>query len=366
MGSKSRFQSGGKPPHSISPVFCVKRTAMPMPAKVARRSIIPPPLRKAGLVHKNSQSNPTAKQNPIKIFVPVRVFRGLKTCPLPPAPCTLTMTNDKNSEIDLTAARTALAEDLYMRKFLSYLKNERQHSENTLKNYFQDAAHFIELNPELPFDSVTGAFRWEQVDERMARKFVIQLSSAGRQRSSVNRKLCSLRAFFRFLLREEILSNNPFHLVRSLKTGRKLPMVLSVEQVGTLLDAPAKYCDRQTENRSLEATANAAFASGRDAAILEVIYSGGLRISEATNLNFEDLDFLSGLFKVRGKGNRERLCMLGKPALAALKKYLEEREKLGLGTRREKGALFRNQNGGRLTPRYVERAFKNYVIEAGL
>ena len=235
------------------------------------------------------------------------------------------MTKDKDSEIDLTAARAALADDPLMKRFLSYLRNERQHAENTLKNYFQDAAHFIELNPELPRDAVTGAFRWEQVDERMARKFAIQLSSAGRQRSSVNRKLCSLRAFFRFLLREEVLSNNPFHLVSSLKTGRKLPMVLSVEQVGTLLEAPAKYWNRQTENRSLEATANAAFASARDAAILEVIYSGGLRISEATNLNFEDLDFLSGLFKVRGKGNRERLCMLGKPALTALKKYLEER-----------------------------------------
>jgi len=270
------------------------------------------------------------------------------------------------TEIDLTAARTALAEDPLMKIFLSYLRNERQHAENTLKNYFLDAAHFIELNPELPCDSGTGAFHWEQVDERMARKFAIQLSGAGRQRSSVNRKLCSLRAFFRFLMREELLQNNPFHLVRSLKTGRKLPMVLSVDQVGTLLDTPAKYWERQTENSSAEAAANAVFASARDAAILEVIYSGGLRISEATNLNFEDLDFLSGLFKVRGKGNRERLCMLGKPALAALKKYLEEREKLGLGTRREKGALFRNQSGGRLTPRSVERAFKNYILEAGL
>ncbi len=273
---------------------------------------------------------------------------------------------DTVSEIDLTAARTALAEDPLMKKFLSYLRNERQHAENTLKNYFQDAAHFIELSPELPSDSETGAFHWEQVDERMARKFAIHLSGAGRQRSSVNRKLCSLRAFFRFLMREELLQNNPFHLVRSLKTGRKLPMVLSVDQVGKLLDTPEKYWERQSNNSSSEAAANAAFASARDAAILEVIYSGGLRISEATNLNFEDLDFLSGLFKVRGKGNRERLCLLGKPALAALKKYLEEREKLGLGARREKGALFRNQSGGRLTPRSVERAFKNYVLEAGL
>jgi len=274
---------------------------------------------------------------------------------------------DTDAEIDLTRARIALAEDPRMVKFLSYLRNERQHAENTLKNYFQDAAHFIELNPELASDSQSGGFLWEQVDEHMARKFAIQLSGTGLQRSSVNRKLCSLRAFFRFLMREQLLQSNPFHLVRSLKTGRKLPMVLSVDQVGILLDMPKKYWDRQTENsNSAEATANAVFASTRDAAILEVIYSGGLRISEATNLNFEDLDFLSGIFKVRGKGNRERLCMLGKPALAALKKYLEEREKLGLGTRREKGALFRNQSGGRLTPRSVERAFKNYVLEAGL
>jgi integrase/recombinase XerC len=276
----------------------------------------------------------------------------------------MSRTKTTETKLDLTVARSALANDPQMKKFLSYLRNERQYADNTLKNYFQDVAHFIELNPALP--SETGAFRWEQVDERLARQFAIRLSSAGLQRSSVNRKLCSLRAFFRFLMREELLQNNPFALLRSLKTGRGLPMVLSVEQVSKLLDTPAKYWQRVSQNSSAESAANASFASARDTAILEVIYSGGLRISEATGLDFEDLDFLSGAFKVRGKGNRERLCMLGKPALAALRKYLEEREKLGLGSRREKGALFRNQSGGRLTPRSVERAFKNYAIEAEL
>ena len=164
------------------------------------------------------------------------------------------MMNDNDSEIDLTAARTALAEDPLMKKFLSYLRNERQHAENTQKNYFQDVAHFIELTPELPYAPSTGAFCWDQVDERMARKFVMQLSAAGRQRSSVNRKLCSLRAFFLFLLREEIISNNPFHLVRSLKNERKFRCALSDNR--NLLDA-RKILERANEKPQPRGSPNA-------------------------------------------------------------------------------------------------------------
>lgn len=279
------------------------------------------------------------------------------------------MPGKKTSEpgLDLTAARAALAQDKAMQLFLRYLRNERQYSENTMKSYFLDAAHFIYFNPNLPQAPDSQSFAWQQVDERLARQFAIRLSAAGLQRNSVNRKLSSLRSFFRFLMREEILESNPFHLVSSLKTGRNLPMVLSVQQVSALLEAPGKYWERQKPADKRPDTAqNAAFAAARDSAILEVIYSGGLRISEATGLDYEDLDFLSGLFKVRGKGRRERLCMLGKPALEALRKYLQEREKLGLCSRREKGALFRNQNGGRLTPRSVERFFKLYILEVGL
>ncbi|NMA42688.1 MAG: tyrosine-type recombinase/integrase [Oligosphaeraceae bacterium] len=249
---------------------------------------------------------------------------------------------------------------------MQYLRQERNCSEHTCKNYFQDIAHFISLNESL-FKQAGTALPWALCQERHARNFAMRLSAAGLQRGTVNRKLSSLRSFFRFLLREELVPNNPFQLVPGLRTARRLPMVLSIEQVSALLDAPAAYhqqkLDSDTSGQRTQATA---FVVARDSAILEVIYSAGLRISEATDLNYEDLDLLSGLFKVCGKGGKERLCMLGKPAVRALQKYLKQREKLGLAGSRQKGALFLNQQGGRITPRSVERSFKDYVLFLGL
>ena len=272
------------------------------------------------------------------------------------------MSSSSPAETDLSAARLLLADELATQKFLQYLRQERNCSEHTCKNYFLDLAHFASLNPSM-FESARSALPWSLCQERHARNFAMRLSSAGLKRNTVNRKLSSLRSFFRFLLREELVENNPFQLLPGLKTARRLPMVLSVEQVGALLEAPAAYHrQRLGENASAQRIQAGDFMVARDSALLEVIYSAGLRISEATALDFEDLDLLGGLFKVRGKGGKERLCMLGKPALKALQEYLKQREIMGLATRRQKGALFLNQQGGRLSARSLERNFKDYVL----
>ncbi len=263
--------------------------------------------------------------------------------------------------------RVAIAKDAGVTKFLLYLRTERQYSENTVKSYFLDIAHFLHCQQSFSALPGSGNFPWDSITERQARNFVLKLASAGLSHSSINRKLASLRAFFRFLLREGITNSNPFALVNCLKNSRPLPMVLTVEQVGKLLEAPASYWEQQKKpTDSPNAQAAADFAALRDKAILEVIYSGGLRISEACGLNFEDLDFLGSNFRVRGKGQKERICMLGQPALLALRGYLQNREARGLGLRREPGPLFRNQQNGRLSTRSVERSFKLYIQEAGL
>ncbi len=178
----------------------------------------------------------------------------------------------------------------------------------------------------------------------------------------MNRKLSSLRSFYRFLLREKLVDSNPFSLVDGMRTGKRLPMVLTEQQVTQLLDAPAKYWARHAEDKRGDAT----FAATRDAAALEVIYSGGLRISEALGLNLEDIDFMASRFKVRGKGRKERFCFLGRPAIKALREYLVERERAGLASRRTPGPVFLNLKGTRLTTRSLERAFKVYLAEASL
>ncbi len=268
------------------------------------------------------------------------------------------------SEFNLVQERTALAADASVARFLAYLSTERQYSENTRKSYFLDLAHFLHCQPDFCPPGGSSLFPWSSITERHARNFLLALSAAELTPSSINRKLASLKAFFRFLLREEIISRNPFASLKGLKNIRPLPQVLTVEQVGRLLDAPQQYWERQTDNKITPEAG--IFAAARDRAILEVIYSGGLRVGEATGLNFENLDFLGSSFRVRGKGQKERICMLGQPALLALREYLRQRELRGLGRRREPGPLFRNQRNGRLSSRSVERSFKLYVREAGL
>lgn len=271
---------------------------------------------------------------------------------------------EEKSALDLTAARQLLGSQPPVQGFISYLRHERQYSEHTVLAYVQDVAHFVALAwPALP-----ERIPWAECGERQARQFAMRLSEAGLNPRSVNRKVSSLRAFFRYLLREEVASANPFTLVRSLKSRPRLPMVFTVAQVLALLEAPRRYWSRQAAAAADSGAEPGShdLAAARDLACLEVIYSGGLRIAEATGLNVEDLDLTGGTFRVLGKGRKERLCMLGQPAIRAVQEYLRLRAACGQAGRRERGPLFRNLQGERITPRSVERFFKLYVVEAGL
>jgi integrase/recombinase XerC len=181
----------------------------------------------------------------------------------------------------------------------------------------------------------------------------------------VRRKVSSLRSFARFLVREGLLPGNPFAGLQSAPVSRRLPKVLSVAQVDRLLAAPAAYWQRAAAD-SPEAQDAADFAAKRDAALLEVIYSGGLRVSEAVGMDISHIDFLSSTFTVRGKGRKERLCALGAPAQQALKAYFDARRRRGLGSRQARGPVFLNQKGGRLSARSVQRSLKRYLAEADL
>ncbi|MBP5638255.1 MAG: tyrosine recombinase XerC [Victivallales bacterium] len=264
---------------------------------------------------------------------------------------------------DFLEERTYLGKDAAVMGFLEHLRVEKQSSEHTVSSYFIDLAQFVHFCPEL---RQSEGFGWASVTVPIARQYTMSLTECGLQRASINRKLCCMRAFFRHLIRENLLDSNPFSSVRSVKGGQRLPMVLDVDQVTALLEAPQRYWGHQMAREDGNPYHDGEFQAARDVAILEIIYSGGLRVSEAVGMKMEDINFSEGVFKVYGKGRKERMCMLGKPALKALDAYLKIRAERGMAGYRDSGPIFLNLRGGVLTTRSVERFFKIYVAEAKL
>lgn len=253
----------------------------------------------------------------------------------------------------------APADDPALEHFVRYLTGEKNASDHTVASYLIDLRQFI---AQKWGENARPPFRWKEVDRMAARTYLVGHQKAGKESATTRRKLSAMRSFFRFLVREEYVPSNPFTGVVMPKRARKLPEVLSVDEVRRLLEAPMKAMAAAGDGES------DAFAARRDAAILEVLYSAGMRLRELTGLQDRQIDLLSGTVVVRGKGRKERLCPLGGPATRALRAYLEERDALwaALGKTGRPPAVFLNRRGGPLTPRSVERLMKSYLAAAGL
>ena len=264
----------------------------------------------------------------------------------------------------MTDERVDIARDDALLAFLRSLRTERNASQHTIDAYRRDITQFADIQwGERPSE----AGRWQDVDRLAARRFLVVFQKAGMAPATSARKLSSLRSLFRFLEREEVVQHNPFAGLRPPKRARDLPEILSVEETGRLLDAPLAAWER-TPRRADGRDALREYAAYRDAALLEVLYSTGARVSELVGMRAGDIDLLSGVVTVRGKGKKERLCPLGAPACRALRRVMERGEQLwpdGERRRRER-AVFRNQQGGAISSRSVERAMKRYLAEAGL
>ena len=229
--------------------------------------------------------------------------------------------------------------------FLNYLRAERDASPLTLRNYAAEIAAYRVWHD----DKLKTPVDWLRVDAFQVRSYLVHLSERRYDRATIHLKLSALRSFFRWLVRSERMKQNPVVGLTMPKLQRKLPKFLTIQQIEALLNAP--ITDQKPESQ---------LAVWRDKAILEVLYSGGLRIHELTGLNDDDLDLLAEVARVRGKGKKERLTPLGGPAIAAVQEYLKLRQ------RGARGPLFVNRFGGRLTPRSVQRMLKKYLIAAGL
>ena len=245
--------------------------------------------------------------------------------------------------------------------FIRYLRTEKDASVHTVAAYTSGIIEFAVKvrGSDASFDN------WQSVDREQARTFIAELYGTGNSKRSIQRKISGLRSFFRYLQINRFVAVNPFDNLPSLKADKPLPKVMSINQIDQLINAVDSYWQGILSSGPARSDEGADFSCARDKAIIEAIYSGGLRISEVLNLNYNEADISSGVIKVRGKGKKERLAVLGTPAKKALRNYLRLRSFAG-GLRENGAPLFLNQQGSRLTPRSFQRNLKNYLVQGGL
>lgn len=248
--------------------------------------------------------------------------------------------------------------------FTGYMSDERNASPHTLESYQLDLFQFARMMLNCDPAGTDGA-DWGSVTVNDARSFIVLVQKDGASKVSVMRKLSALRTFYRYLIREGRVETNPFLGLSAPKRSKPLPRYMSVEEVGRLLDSVEPLWRELASNGVAKTESGAHFSSLRDSAMLEAIYSGGLRISECLSLNLGDIDILSGVMKIRGKGKKERYAAIGRPCAKALRSYISER-KSWTSESKSTSPLFINQDGARLTARSFQRFFKLYLQKAGL
>ncbi len=253
-------------------------------------------------------------------------------------------------------------------QFLEYLDAERRFSAHTIRSYAADLFQFEQFlaagdHPDgIDLTSCKAEDLAEillpppgqrtrsllKVEPMQVRMLLAVLRNTGYSKSTIARKLAALRSFYKYLVRQQLLESSPISVIRTPKQDKRLPQCLDIQQITALLQAP----DTST------------LFGSRDRAILETIYSAGLRISELVALNVEDIDRRSEVLLIPGKGKKERLVPLGSLAIEAIDAYLELRS--GRFGRAARGPLFINRHGKRLSDRSVRRRLDGYLAEAGI
>ncbi len=236
--------------------------------------------------------------------------------------------------------------DELIERYVEYLKYERNASPHTIRNYRSDLFQFRDF---LVQDQGEAPVRVKRIDALSVRAFLAYLFEKEKKKSSIARKLASVRAFFKFLSREQLLAENPAAAVSTPKLSRTLPRIMTEEEINHVLDQLGQAA--QNSDASLK----------RDRAILELLYASGLRVSELVGLDLGSVSFGDGMLLVRGKGRKERIVPFGSKAKQALTDYLPAREKILKEKKRSSSALFLNARGERLTTRSVDRLVKKYV-----
>lgn len=268
-------------------------------------------------------------------------------------------------------------------EFLSYLKFERHFSPHTAKCYAADLAQFCAFitgqmpasgrsesgqgvgavaggtagalsgaahAPTAVIDTPSMRQKLIGVGAESVKAFLSHLGAQNYSKSTIARKLATLRSFYKFCLRRGYIDTHPLASIRTPKQEKRLPKFLELEQIGRLLATP----DDST------------LLGARDRAMLEVLFSTGVRVSELVDLNFTDVDFASQAIRIRGKGKKQRTAPIGPTAIAAIQKYLELRRADARAAQFDQEALFVNKHGQRLSTRSVRRKLDKYLVQCGL
>jgi len=222
----------------------------------------------------------------------------------------------------------------YIEKFIRYLEIEKNYSKHTVSNYQLDLEEFKQFLGDLDV---------AKIDYLVLRKYLAKQKEKNLKVRTINRHLSTLRSFFKFLIREGYLKNNPTASLSSPKQEKYLPLFLTEDEVTKLIAAV-----QPKDERGL-----------RDRAVLETFYSTGIRVSELVGLDIQDIDFIGGIIKVLGKGKKERIVPIGDIAISTIRAYLEARKK-------QAEALFLNKSGRRITDRGIRNIVGKYIRMASI
>ncbi|MBM4054394.1 MAG: tyrosine recombinase XerC [Planctomycetes bacterium] len=225
----------------------------------------------------------------------------------------------------------------FVDRYLAYIENDKNYSPQTLRAYRND------LNQYLSFLKDEGCTDLSTVSRLQLRQYLAFLKKQNPSKTTIARKLTSIRSLYKFLCQHGILEINPVENIKTPKSDKKLPKFMSINDTENLLNQP--------DDGKLPGL--------RDKAIMETLYSTGMRVSELVGMNITDIDFHGGVVKVRGKGRKERILPIGSHALNAIQAYMEKR-----GSDNE--ALFLNRFSGRLTERSVARMIEKYMKKAAM
>jgi integrase/recombinase XerC len=247
----------------------------------------------------------------------------------------------------------------YIKAFRTYLAHERNFSDHTITSYLGDLSQFrdfvLRIEGCLAPGTETPEIDIQRLDHIVIQAFLGYLYSQHKQKSTIARKVATLKSFFQFLQKKGHLNSNPVRGIKAPKIPQYLPAIPHVEEMEGIF--------QQVEGVDI--------LSIRDLAILEMLYATGIRVDELVNLTLADLDLRTRHIRIRGKGKKERMVILGEPALKALQRYLSRRKELlpeepSSSSAAHSDSIFLNYQGGPLTNRSVRRTVKKYVDKAGL
>jgi integrase/recombinase XerC len=226
----------------------------------------------------------------------------------------------------------------YLEEFINYLKNERRYSMHTIESYNSDLKHFFLFLANHQYNTEV-----KNIDSAKIRRWIVEMMDGGIKARSIVRKLSALKAFFKYLMRQNIVDHNPLDKIVSPKVGKRIPEFVEENKMDLLLD---------------EVTFDESFEGWRNRMIIETFYYTGIRLSELISLKINDIDFSAQSIKVTGKGNKQRIIPLIPDYIMDLKRYLAEREQI-LGE--DQSFLFCTKKGKKLYPRLVERVVNQFL-----